>query len=297
MNRESRVYIGNLPPDIRSKDLEDLFAKYGKIQFVDLKSRPSRGPPFAFVEYTDPRDAEDAVRGRDGYDFDGYRLRVEYTRGAGPRGPGGRPLYGDNGGGRSHSSYNSRGPPRGGGGGGRRGGSNYRVQITGLPASGSWQDLKDHMREAGDVCYADVFRDGTGVVEYIRYEDMKYAIKKLDDTKFKSHEGETGYIRVREADDDGGRSRRRSRTRSRSRSRTPRRTRGSPPVMRTINEEEMDRFRSILSSMDFYYYYNPFGHEQRIGYVWIRGIRIQIHMSRNYNIIFESKPRNPEQGH
>lgn len=50
---------------------------------MDLKSRPSRGPPFAFVEYTDPRDAEDAVRGRDGYDFDGYRLRVEYTRGAG----------------------------------------------------------------------------------------------------------------------------------------------------------------------------------------------------------------------
>ncbi|KAI1724888.1 RNA recognition motif domain-containing protein [Ditylenchus destructor] len=166
MSRESRVYIGNLPPDIRSKDLEDLFAKYGKIQFVDLKSRPSRGPPFAFVEYSDARDAEDAVRGRDGYDFDGYRLRVEYTRGAGPRGPGGRPLYGENGGGRSHSSYNSRG----------------------LPASGSWQDLK-----AGDVCYADVFRDGTGVVEYIRYEDMKYAIKKLDDTKFKSHEGETGW--------------------------------------------------------------------------------------------------------
>lgn len=44
------------------------------------------------------------------------------------------------------------------------------------------------MREAGDVCYADVFRDGTGVVEFIRYDDMKYALKKLDDTKFKSHE-------------------------------------------------------------------------------------------------------------
>ena len=60
--------------------------------------------------------------------------------------------------------------------------------VTGLPPTGSWQDLKDHMREAGDVCYSDVFKDGSGVVEYMRREDMKYALKKLDDTKFKSHE-------------------------------------------------------------------------------------------------------------
>lgn len=44
------------------------------------------------------------------------------------------------------------------------------------------------MREAGDVCYADVFKDGTGVVEFLRYDDMKYAVRKLDDTKFRSHE-------------------------------------------------------------------------------------------------------------
>ena len=30
------------------------------------------------------------------------------------------------------------------------------------------------MREAGDVCFADVFKDGSGVCEYMRYEDMKY---------------------------------------------------------------------------------------------------------------------------
>lgn len=60
--------------------------------------------------------------------------------------------------------------------------------VAGLPQSGSWQDLKDHMREAGDVCYADVFRDGTGVVEFVRKEDMTYAVRKLDNTKFRSHE-------------------------------------------------------------------------------------------------------------
>lgn len=59
---------------------------------------------------------------------------------------------------------------------------------TGLPPSGSWQDLKDHMRDAGDVCFADVFKDGTGVVEFTKYDDMKYALRKLDDSRFRSHE-------------------------------------------------------------------------------------------------------------
>ncbi|XP_010162594.1 LOW QUALITY PROTEIN: serine/arginine-rich splicing factor 1-like, partial [Antrostomus carolinensis] len=91
--------------------------------------------------------------------------------------------------------------------------SEYRVIVSGLPPSGSWQDLKDHMREAGDVCYADVFRDGTGVVEFVRKEDMTYAVRKLDNTKFRSHEGETAYIRVKV---DGPRSPSYGRSRSRS---------------------------------------------------------------------------------
>lgn len=64
----------------------------------------------------------------------------------------------------------------------------FYFALTGLPPSGSWQDLKDHMREAGDVCFADVYRDGTGVVEFLHKEDMRYAIKKLNDSRFKSHE-------------------------------------------------------------------------------------------------------------
>lgn len=54
--------------------------------------------------------------------------------------------------------------------------SEFRVLVTGLPPTGSWQDLKDHMRRAGDVCFSDVSRDGTGVIEYTRYEDMRYAV-------------------------------------------------------------------------------------------------------------------------
>jgi len=59
--------------------------------------------------------------------------------------------------------------------------------------------LKDHMRKAGDVIFADVMKDhngrskGYGVVEYKSYDDMRYAIRKLDDTEL-----EGSYIRVRE---------------------------------------------------------------------------------------------------
>lgn len=130
------------------------------------------------------RDAEDAVRARDGYEFDGRRIRVEFTRGVGPRGPGGRPLQ-DGG---DHRGGDFRGGRGGGRGGGPQRRTGYRVIVEGLPPTGSWQDLKDHMRDAGDVCYADVARDGTGVVEFTRYEDVKYAVRKLDDTKFRSHE-------------------------------------------------------------------------------------------------------------
>nr|CAD7460765.1 unnamed protein product [Timema tahoe] len=235
---ECRIYVGNLPPDIRTKDIQDLFYKFGKVTFVDLKNR--RGPPFAFVEFEDSRDAEDAVHARDGYDYDGYRLRVEFPRGGGPGGFRGnnRGTSGGDRGGRG------RGPPA------RR--SQYRVLVTGLPPSGSWQDLKDHMREAGDVCFADVFKDGTGVVEFLRYEDMKYAVKKLDDSRFRSHEGEVSYVRVKEdyggSGGGGGGGGSSGGGRSRSRSFSPRR-RGSPtysPVRRSFS-----RSRSRSRSRSF----------------------------------------------
>ncbi len=52
-SKANRVFVGNLPPDVRTKDVEDLFYKFGDVAYVDLKTR--RGPPFAFVEFYDAR--------------------------------------------------------------------------------------------------------------------------------------------------------------------------------------------------------------------------------------------------
>ncbi|KAF7138614.1 hypothetical protein RHSIM_Rhsim07G0190000 [Rhododendron simsii] len=225
-HRASRMlYVGNLPGDIREREVEDLFYKYGHIVEIDLKI-PPRPPGYAFVEFEDYRDAEDAIRGRDGYDFDGHRLRVEYAHG-----------------GRGSSSvdrYSSYRGSSGHGGVSRR--SDYCVLVTGLPSSASWQDLKDHMRRAGDVSFSQVFRDRDGgggrgftglgwvglvslvdepmglscdkkelgsggmrgIVDYTSYDDMRYAIRKLDDSLFRN-QFDRAYIRcTRQPPSSGG---------------------------------------------------------------------------------------------
>ena len=68
--------------------------------------------------------------------------------------------------------------------------------VSGLPPTGSWQDVKDHFREAGDIIFADVFRDGTGVVEFSRQEHARRALRDLDDSKFRSHEVSLFFVNV-----------------------------------------------------------------------------------------------------
>ncbi|KAF9622093.1 hypothetical protein IFM89_029377 [Coptis chinensis] len=241
------LYVGNLPGDIREREVDDLFYKYGPIVDIDLKV-PPRPPGYAFVEFEDCNDAEDAIRGRDGYNFDGHRLRVELAHGGRPQ-----PSPAER-----RSSYNGHG------GGGNRGGgvsrhSEYRVSVTGLPSSASWQDLKDHMRRAGDVCFSQVFHGSsgtTGIVDYTNYDDMKYAIKKLDDSEFRNA-FTRGYIRVREHNDtkrslsrSRSRSRSHSRSYSRSRSRSASRSRSrskSPKAKSSRRSVSRSRSRSVSS--------------------------------------------------
>lgn len=81
--KERRLYVGNLPSDIRQKDLEEIFHKF-KVLDVNLKV-PRGGNPFAFLEFESAKEAEEAMRRRNGYKLDGYRIRVEYPTGSGPR--------------------------------------------------------------------------------------------------------------------------------------------------------------------------------------------------------------------
>ncbi|PIA38821.1 hypothetical protein AQUCO_02700193v1 [Aquilegia coerulea] len=92
----TRLYVGHLSSRTRSRDLEDLFSRYGRVRDVDLKH------DFAFIEFSDPRDADDARYSLNGRPIDGSRIVVEFAKG-GPRGAA------------SSREYLGRGPPPGSG--------------------------------------------------------------------------------------------------------------------------------------------------------------------------------------
>uniref|UniRef100_A0A3B5AFE8 Serine/arginine-rich splicing factor 4-like n=1 Tax=Stegastes partitus TaxID=144197 RepID=A0A3B5AFE8_9TELE len=198
----SRVYIGRLSYRAREKDVERFFKGYGKILEVDLKNG------YGFVEFDDPRDADDAVYDLNGKELCGERVIVEHTKG--PRRDGGysgkskcpfSPLFC----GYGRWGRDRYGPPMR---------TDYRLIVENLSSRCSWQDLKDYMRQAGEVTYADTHkgRRNEGVIEFRLYSDMKRALEKLDGTEVNGR-------KIRLIEDRPGARRRRSYSRSRSRSR------------------------------------------------------------------------------
>jgi arginine/serine-rich splicing factor 4/5/6 len=63
----TRVYLGHLSRDASDKDIETLFKNYGRIREVTIKNG------FGFVEFHDPKDADEVVYDFHGKDFMGER--------------------------------------------------------------------------------------------------------------------------------------------------------------------------------------------------------------------------------
>ncbi|KAL3841904.1 hypothetical protein ACJMK2_019993 [Sinanodonta woodiana] len=85
---DCKVYVGDLGYGVAKQELEDVFGRYGRLKNVWVARNP---PGFAFVEFEDPRDAEDACRALDGTRINGSRVRVEMSNGKSRRGSRGSP--------------------------------------------------------------------------------------------------------------------------------------------------------------------------------------------------------------
>jgi len=87
-----RLYIGNLPQNLKNKELEALFATIGKgIRFkavLDRDTKACRGFGFANVE--DEKVANEIIEQLNGKDFNGNNLRVERSERKDSNGGGGR---------------------------------------------------------------------------------------------------------------------------------------------------------------------------------------------------------------
>ncbi|XP_050354794.1 serine-arginine protein 55 isoform X1 [Nymphalis io] len=205
----SRVYVGGLPFGVRERDLEKFFKGFGRIKDILIKNG------YGFVEFEDYRDADDAVYELNGKELLGERVVVEPARGIDRSADRyRRDRYYERDRGRSrYDDYNYRyGPPTR---------TEYRLIVENLSSRISWQDLKDYMRQAGEVTYADAHKQhrNEGVVEFATHSDMRAAMEKLDGTELNGR-------RVRLVEDRRS-SRRRTRSsssRSRSRSRERRRS-------------------------------------------------------------------------
>jgi len=219
-----RLFIGQLVRDVRRRELEDAFAKYGEIVRIDIKNG------FGFVEYEHSRDAEEAVRKMDGKDFLGRRLIVEYARGK-------KRERDDR---KDYKRERNNGPER----------SDYRVVVEGLGRGTSWQDLKDAFRSSGDILFTDVRRDRYddyyGIVEFRRRDDIDSAIRKMEGAEINGYK-----IRVKEDKKKKSRSRsrsekrrRRSQSGSRDRKRSKSGSRERSPKRKTESRERSPKRKS-----------------------------------------------------
>ncbi|XP_073949532.1 repressor splicing factor 1 [Choristoneura fumiferana] len=134
----TRVYVGGLIEGIKKEDLEREFDKYGKLNSVWVALNP---PGFAFIEFENLQEAEDACSAMNGIEMLGATLKVELSRkrdgprrnGGGGGGGGGGGFRGGRGGGSFRGGRSFGGPPGGGnrpfnpyGGGGGGGGGGGR---------------------------------------------------------------------------------------------------------------------------------------------------------------------------
>ncbi|HSW02542.1 MAG TPA: RNA-binding protein, partial [Sedimentisphaerales bacterium] len=96
-----KLYVGNLPYDVSSSDLEHMFSSHGTVQSAEVISDrvTGRSKGFGFVEMGTDDEAKAAISALNGVDQGGRALTVNEARPRENRGGGGGG-YGGGGGGR-----------------------------------------------------------------------------------------------------------------------------------------------------------------------------------------------------
>ncbi|WVR07945.1 hypothetical protein IAU60_004988 [Kwoniella sp. DSM 27419] len=177
--RENRLYIGNLAYDVNYKDLEKFMAgSGGNVIFSEVLTTPAgQSKGCGIVEFATQEDAQRAKADLSDKAFMGRSVfiredREETARFGAPPIPGkiGMAM------GEARTFLGNAAPAI----------PNKNVFVGNLPLQASWQDLKDLMRQAGEVIRADVGMTmdgqpkGNGTVVFVNPDDARAAIEMFN---------------------------------------------------------------------------------------------------------------------
>jgi RNA recognition motif-containing protein len=162
-----RVYVGNLSWAVDSKDLNDFMKQAGEVVHAEIMVDPhsGRSKGCGVVEFANEEDAQNAITNLCSTELKGRTIFVREDRENLNKVAGGGSVSG-----------------------GQRLMNNPSVFVSDIHPMCSWQDLKDHMRKAGNVDSATIFSNqggetNSGIVVYQRPQDAARAIRELQGTE------------------------------------------------------------------------------------------------------------------
>jgi len=190
-----RVYVGNLSWDVNWHTLKDHMRQAGEVLHAEvICEQNGRSKGCGVVEYATEAEAQAAISTLTHTELNGRTIFVREDR--------------------ETSSGNSNAPGSGHAAV-NRSSQNSSVYVWNLSYDTSWQDLKDHMRKAGNVDQATILTsDGTssgcGIVVYQKPSEAVRAIRELQDSELKGRQIKIREDRAQSGGRGGGRGRGRS---------------------------------------------------------------------------------------
>lgn len=178
VDRSCRIFVGNLSWETSWQDLKDLFNKVGNVVRADvMEDRRGRSKGCGIVEFETQRGARRAIKKVDGYEFDGRELFIQQDLSIEEREEFEEPASKRKSAARRRTQDDAR-----------------NVFVGNVSFDTTWQFLKDHMRQAGDVEHVEIFerRDGrskgSALVTYTSKKGARSAMKLLDGTELDGRE-------------------------------------------------------------------------------------------------------------
>ena len=140
------IYLGHLPSDCSQTDIDRFFNGYGRLTLILLR----KSHCYVFIE--ERQDAEDAVKELKGRKIRGQSIMLEFLE---------------------KDVKNVVNFPK------------YQLKIENLSQNTASQELRDYMKQAGEIlhCQAHENVKGVGIVQFARWQDLKWALEHFHDTK------------------------------------------------------------------------------------------------------------------